>query len=82
MINIPPKVWTVLTQWGHVVVGAVTAEYILHHNTSLKSLSAAGIAALVPLIYRWANPADTFPHPSVALVAADTAVKTTVEGSV
>jgi hypothetical protein len=75
LINIPPKVWTVLAAWFHVLVGGILTEYIMHHETSIKGLLSAGAAALAPLIYRYVNPADTFPMPSKSLVAADTAVK-------
>jgi hypothetical protein len=75
LINISPKVWTIVAAWFHVFIGAVIAEYILHHETSIKGLGGAGIAALAPLIYRYVNPADTFPLPNKALVAADKAVK-------
>ena len=74
LFNVSPKVWTVLSQWAHIFVGAVTAEYLLHHTTSIKGLLSAGGAAILPLIYRWANPADQFPAPSKALVAADATV--------
>lgn len=75
LVNVPPKVWTVAAAWFHVVVGGVLTEYIMHHTTSLKALGAAGLSALAPLVYRYVNPADTFPHPSTVLVAADEAVK-------
>ena len=74
LFNVSPKVWTVLSQWSHIFVGAVIAEYLLHHTTSVKALLSAGGAAILPLIYRWANPADQFPAPSKALVAADASV--------
>ena len=75
LLNIPPKVWTVLAAWFHVLVGGVLTEYIMHHTTSLKSLGGAGLAALVPVLYRYINPSDTFPAPNKALIAADAAVK-------
>lgn len=75
LLNIPPKVWTVLAAWFHVLVGGVLTEYIMHHTTSLKALGGAGLAALVPVLYRYVNPSDTFPAPNKALVAADNAVK-------
>lgn len=75
LINVPPKVWTVLAAWFHVLVGGILTEYIVHHTTSFKALAGAGIAAVVPLVYRYVNPADTFPLPSHVLVAADETVK-------
>jgi hypothetical protein len=75
LINVPPKVWTILAAWFHVLVGGILTEYIVHHTTSLKALAGAGVAAVVPLIYRYVNPSDTFPLPSATLVAADEAVK-------
>jgi hypothetical protein len=75
LINVPPKVWTILAAWFHVLVGGILTEYIVHHTTSLKALAGAGVAAVVPLIYRYVNPSDTFPLPSATLVAADAAVK-------
>jgi hypothetical protein len=75
LLNIPPKVWTVLAAWFHVLVGGVLTEYIMHHTTSLKALGGAGLAALVPVLYRYINPGDTFPAPNKALIAADAAVK-------
>lgn len=72
--NISPKVWTVLSQYAHIFVGAVTAQYVIHHTTNLKDLIGAGLGSLIPVIYRWANPADTFPMPNKGLVAADAAV--------
>jgi hypothetical protein len=75
LLNIPPKVWTVLAAWFHVLVGGVLTEYIMHHTTSLKALGGAGLAALVPVLYRYVNPSDTFPAPNKGLVAADAAVK-------
>ena len=75
LLNIPPKVWTVLAAWFHVLVGGVLTEYIMHHTTSLKALGGAGLAALVPVLYRYVNPGDTFPAPNKGLIAADAAVK-------
>jgi len=74
LLNVPPKVWTILSAWFHVFVGGLLTEYIVHHTTSIKSLFGAGIAAVVPLVYRYVNPSDTFPQPNAGLVAADTAV--------
>lgn len=75
LINVPPKVWTILAAWFHVLVGGILTEYIVHQTTSIKALLGAGVAAVVPLVYRYVNPADTFPLPNKALIAADNAVK-------
>ena len=76
LVNVSPKVWTILSAWFHVFVGGILTEYIMRHTTSVKGLISAGLAAMVPLIYRYVNPSDTFPLPSATLVAADAAVKT------
>lgn len=75
LVNVPPKVWTVLGFWLHVVAGGVLTEYIVHHTTSIKALGGAALAALAPVLYRYVNPGDTFPLPAAALVAADASVK-------
>jgi hypothetical protein len=75
LLNISPKVWTIVSAWFHVFIGAILAEYILHQETSIKGLWGAGLAALAPLVYRYVNPADTFPLPNKGLIAADNAVK-------
>jgi len=75
LFNIPPKVWTVLSQWAHIFVGAMTLQYTIHHTTDVPTLLKAGGCSLIPLIYRWANPSDSFPAPAPGLVAADAAVK-------
>jgi len=76
LMNVPPKVWTVLGFYAHVAAGGVLTEYIVHHTTSLKALGGAALAALAPVLYRYFNPGDNFPMPNVGLVAADAAVKT------
>ena len=75
LINVPPKVWTVLSFWAHVFVGGILTQYYLYHTTSLKTLLGAGGAALLPVFFRYFNPADNFPAPNPALTAADNAVK-------
>lgn len=75
LVNVPPKVWTILAAWFHVLVGGILTEYIVHHTTSIKALLGAGVAAVVPLIYRYVNPSDTFPAPNATLVATDESVK-------
>jgi hypothetical protein len=71
LVNVPPKVWTVLGFWLHVAAGGVLTEYIVHHTTSFKALGGAALAALAPVLYRYINPGDTFPAPNSALIAAD-----------
>ena len=76
LVNVSPKVWTILSAWFHVFVGGVLTTYIMSHTTSIKTLLSAGAAAVAPLVYRYVNPSDTFPNPSHVLVASDEAVKT------
>jgi hypothetical protein len=75
LFNIPPRTWTIITFWFHVFIGGVMTEYVIHHNTNLRSLLSAGSAALLPVAYRYMNPGDTFPIPNEGLIAADAAVK-------
>jgi len=77
LVNIPPKIWTVLGFWTHIAAGGVLTEYIVHHTTSLKALGGAGLAALAPVLYRYFNPSDSFPTPNPELVAADARVQGT-----
>ena len=69
-MNISPKVWTILGTYARAFVAAMCSSYMLG-NTSVKALFAAGMAAVVPVILRWANPVDTFPAPGKGLKAAD-----------
>jgi len=39
-------------------------------NTSVKALFASGMASIIPVILRWANPADQFPAASKSLLKA------------
>jgi hypothetical protein len=41
------------------ITGAVTAFTL--GKTEPKDFFTAGIAAIIPLVMRWANPKDTFP---------------------
>ena len=41
------------------ITGAVTAFTL--GKTEPKDFFAAGLAAIIPLVMRWANPKDTFP---------------------
>ena len=73
--NVSPKVWTVFSVYAHTFIGAVTACYMLGNHTP-KALVDAGIAAILPVILRWANPADKFPAPQVSLATATAVVNT------
>jgi len=75
LVNVPPKVWTVLAFWFHVAAGGVLTEYIVHHTTSFKALGGAALAALAPVFYRYFNPGDSFPAVNPALAAADAAIR-------
>jgi len=68
-MNISPKVWTVLGTYARAFVAAVVSSYMLG-NTSIKALFAAGAAAIIPVILRWANPGDQFPAPQPSVKAA------------
>ena len=41
------------------ITGAVTAFTL--GKTDPKDFLAAGVAAIIPIVMRWANPKDTFP---------------------
>ena len=69
-MNISPKVWTVLGTYARAFIAAVVSSYMLG-NTSIKALFAAGAAAILPVILRWANPGDQFPAPQASAKAAD-----------
>jgi len=47
------------TYFRAFITGAVTA-YTLG-KTAPKDFFAAGLAAIIPLVMRWANPKDAFP---------------------
>lgn len=76
-MNISPKVWTVLGTYTRAFIAATVTSYAMG-NTSIKALFAAGMASIIPVILRWANPVDTFPAPGKGLKAADEVV-TSVE---
>ena len=69
-MKISPKVYTVLGTYARAFVAAMCASYMLG-NTSIKVLFASGMSAIIPVILRWANPADVFPAPNKALTTAD-----------
>jgi len=62
-MNISPKVYTILGTYARAFVAAIVSSYALG-NTSMKALFAAGAAAIIPVILRWANPKDQFPDPA------------------
>jgi cystathionine beta-lyase/cystathionine gamma-synthase len=70
-MNVSPKVYTILGTYARAFIAAMTAQYMMG-NTSVKSLFAAGMSAVLPVILRWANPGDQFPapQPSVKRAAA------------
>ena len=72
-MNISPKVWTILGTYARAFIAAMAASYMTG-NTSVKNLFAAGVAAILPVILRWANPVDQFPSPAKGLKAADAVV--------
>lgn len=75
-MNISPKVWTILGTYARAFVAAVVAQYTMG-NTSVKALFASGMAAIIPVILRWANPADQFPAPQQSVKAAADVVEST-----
>ena len=72
-MNVSPKVWTILGTYSRAFIAAMAASYMTG-NTSIKNLFAAGLAAVLPVILRWANPVDTFPAAGKGLKAADAVV--------
>lgn len=68
-MNISTKLWTVLGTYARAFVAAIVTQYTLG-NTSVKALFAAGAASVIPVILRWANPADQFPAPQASVKAA------------
>jgi hypothetical protein len=67
--NISLKVYTVLGTYARAFIAAVVASYMTG-NTSIKALFASGAAAVIPVILRWANPGDQFPHPQLSAAKA------------
>ena len=67
--SISPKVYTVLGTYARAFVAAVVAQYTMG-NTSVKALFASGMASVIPVILRWANPADQFPAPQPSIQKA------------
>jgi cystathionine beta-lyase/cystathionine gamma-synthase len=74
--NVSPKVYTILGTYARAFVAAVVASYMTG-NTSVKALFASGTAAVIPVILRWANPGDQFPHPQPSMKKAAAVVEGT-----
>jgi hypothetical protein len=75
-MNISPKVYTILGTYARAFVAAVVSAYMMGH-TGVKDLFAAGAASIIPVILRWANPADQFPHPQPSMKKAAAVVEGT-----
>jgi len=74
-MNISPKLYTILGTYARAFIAAVVTQYTVG-NTSVKALFAAGMASIIPVILRWANPGDQFPHPQKSVKAAADVVDT------
>jgi hypothetical protein len=72
--NISPKAYTILGTYARAFVAAVVAQYTMG-NTSIKALFASGMASIIPVILRWANPADQFPAAGKPLIKAASEVE-------
>jgi len=75
-MNISPKVWTVLGTYARAFIASMAASYMMGH-TSIKALFASGLASILPVILRWANPGDQFPAPQPSTKAAAAVVDDT-----
>lgn len=74
-MNISPKFYTILGTYSRAFIAAVVTSYTMG-NTSVKALFAAGLASIIPVILRWANPGDQFPAPQPSSKAAAKVVDT------
>jgi hypothetical protein len=74
-MNISPKLYTILGTYARAFIAAVVTQYTVG-NTSVKALFAAGMASIIPVILRWANPADQFPAAQPSVKAAAEVVDT------
>jgi len=74
-MNISPKLYTILGTYARAFIAAVVTQYTVG-NTSVKALFAAGMASIIPVILRWANPGDQFPAPQKSTKAAAQVVDT------
>ena len=74
-MNISPKVYTILGTYARAFIASTVAAYSMGH-TGVKELFAAGMASIIPVILRWANPADQFPTAQPSVKAAAEVVDT------
>ncbi len=47
-----------VASWSRTALAAVIAYYLATGDVTLKGLSSAALAAVLPPILRWANPKD------------------------
>ena len=52
------KIKALLASWLRSFTAGALAVYMATGTTDLKTLGLAGIAALAPVLMRWANPND------------------------
>jgi hypothetical protein len=52
------KIKALLASWSRSFIAGALAVYMATGTTDLKTLGLAGIAALAPVLMRWANPND------------------------
>lgn len=52
------KIKALLASWSRSFLAGLLAVYLATGTTDLKTLGLAGIAALAPVLMRWANPND------------------------
>jgi hypothetical protein len=50
---------TMAGSWARAFVASVIAFYLATGSTSLKALAGAGLASVLPPIYRYLNPKDS-----------------------
>jgi hypothetical protein len=54
------KALKIMGTYVRAFIAAMCSSYMMG-TTSVKALFAAGLAAVIPVVLRWANPKDTFP---------------------
>ena len=52
------KIKALLASWSRSFIAGSLAVYLATGTTDFKTLGLAGIAALAPVLMRWANPND------------------------
>jgi hypothetical protein len=52
------QVKALLASWSRSFIAGALAVYLATGETDAKKLSMAGVAALAPVLMRWANPND------------------------